>query len=407
MDVMAAAAEKEAAKTTWILEQAHADSIEQLRRTPGGRQQEAVLSQTYDRQQSKNSYESVIGLTDQYKQAGEALKNAFKEGDETGIAKARQELMDIRAELQKMLPDAKAFALAMGDQKMIAALQQVDTLVKKTQTDLVKTKDVNQQLATGLVGVFDKGVTALENLDGKTGRFRDVLKAVGIAFEQFAADFLKKIAEMILQQELLNLLSKSPLGSLISKATNALADKGIQVTQATSQVTVSAAEAGANAFAATAAIPVVGPELAPAAEAAAEASVLGTFLPQVTAALAHSGDVVGSPGGQSRSVAPEVFANAMRYHTGGIAGLLPNEVPTILQRDEEVLTTSNPHHIFNQNGGGSGSAGAAPAQNVKIVNAFDHATVLSEGLSTDVGQRAIVNFVRKNRRAMNNALQSG
>ncbi len=33
-----------------------------------------------------------------------------------------------------------------------------------------------------------------------------------------------------------------------------------------------------------------------------------------------------------------VFANAHRYHAGGIAGLAPNEVPAILQEGERVLT---------------------------------------------------------------------
>jgi hypothetical protein len=32
-----------------------------------------------------------------------------------------------------------------------------------------------------------------------------------------------------------------------------------------------------------------------------------------------------------------LFATAPRYHSGGIAGLMPDEVPAILQRGETVL----------------------------------------------------------------------
>lgn len=73
---------------------------------------------------------------------------------------------------------------------------------------------------------------------------------------------------------------------------------------------------------------------------------LGSFF---TAGLFHTGGVVGSGAGSSRSVSALAFAGAPRYHTGGIAG---DEVPAILRRGEEVLTANDPRHI--KNGGGSG-----------------------------------------------------
>ncbi|WP_411033357.1 phage tail length tape measure family protein [Shinella sp. BYT-45] len=54
--------------------------------------------------------------------------------------------------------------------------------------------------------------------------------------------------------------------------------------------------------------------------------------------ILHSGGVAGRDGyGHGRAVSPSVFAGAKRYHTGGIAGLQPGEVPAILQRGEVVL----------------------------------------------------------------------
>jgi tape measure domain-containing protein len=67
----------------------------------------------------------------------------------------------------------------------------------------------------------------------------------------------------------------------------------------------------------------------------------------------HSGGVVSSGGGV-RSMPTSTWAMAPRYHTGGIAGLAPGEVPAILKAGEEVLTADDPRHIKNmssQNGG--------------------------------------------------------
>ena len=64
----------------------------------------------------------------------------------------------------------------------------------------------------------------------------------------------------------------------------------------------------------------------------------------------HSGGIVGQ-GGTLTHVNPLVFANAPRYHSGGVAGLAPAEVPAILQKGEEVLTRSDPRH--RDNGGGN------------------------------------------------------
>ena len=66
--------------------------------------------------------------------------------------------------------------------------------------------------------------------------------------------------------------------------------------------------------------------------------------------LFHSGGLASQPS-QSRAVSPLVFAGAQRLHRGGIPGLRANEVPAILEDDEEVLTRDDPRHVAN--GGGS------------------------------------------------------
>lgn len=63
--------------------------------------------------------------------------------------------------------------------------------------------------------------------------------------------------------------------------------------------------------------------------------LLGGFL---IPGILHSGGVAGKDGyGHGRAVSPSVFSGAKRYHKGGVAGLMPGEVPAILQRGEVVI----------------------------------------------------------------------
>ncbi len=64
---------------------------------------------------------------------------------------------------------------------------------------------------------------------------------------------------------------------------------------------------------------------------------LGTALPGIFAPVNHAGGMVGAPG-PGRMVPALAFAGAPRMHAGGWAGLRPDEVPSILQRGERVLS---------------------------------------------------------------------
>ncbi len=91
----------------------------------------------------------------------------------------------------------------------------------------------------------------------------------------------------------------------------------------------------------------------------------GLFGGGTSASIYHSGGIVGQ-GGPSRDVSPAMFANAPRYHNGGIAGLKPGEVPAILQRGEMVIPRS----------GMRGSSNSGPANlTVNIIGATGNAEV--------------------------------
>ena len=74
--------------------------------------------------------------------------------------------------------------------------------------------------------------------------------------------------------------------------------------------------------------------------------------------ILHQGGVVGNDNYPSRAVSSAAFANATRYHTGGIVGMKPNERAIVAEVGEEVLTRRDPRH--RDNGGG----GSAPVINI-------------------------------------------
>ena len=97
-------------------------------------------------------------------------------------------------------------------------------------------------------------------------------------------------------------------------------------------------------------------------------------------------------------VNPGVFSAAVRYHTGGIGGLAPDEVPAILQEGEEILTEQDARHRNNLGKRGSGG------RRTRIINAFDSASFLQESMNQPVGEETILNYVRANPAAFKQAL---
>lgn len=80
---------------------------------------------------------------------------------------------------------------------------------------------------------------------------------------------------------------------------------------------------------------------------------VGLFGGNILPGILHSGGIAGNDNYPHRSVSSLAFAGAPRYHSGGIAGLKPDEVPAILQKGEVVIPK-----------GKSGGSGGAPVINV-------------------------------------------
>lgn len=62
----------------------------------------------------------------------------------------------------------------------------------------------------------------------------------------------------------------------------------------------------------------------------------GSFLGGILGAFFHEGGVAGGPA-KMKPMPASTWANAKRYHSGGLAGLQPGEIPAILQRGEVII----------------------------------------------------------------------
>lgn len=173
---------------------------------------------------------------------------------------------------------------------------------------------------------------------------KSAIESLGAAFRQFASDFLSQIARMIMQQLIFNALQS-----------------------------LSGGGGGGGIF-----------------------GTIASAIGRVGAPVRHGGGMVGSSS-QTRTVSPAWFANAMRYHSGGIVGLRPDEEAAILQTGEEVLSRNDPRNRMN---GGGGASVFRPT----IINTIDPTEVLSAALGTPGGEKALINAIRMNKRAVQGAL---
>ena len=102
----------------------------------------------------------------------------------------------------------------------------------------------------------------------------------------------------------------------------------------------------------------------------------------------HEGGPVGAFSGV-RAVDPGVFANAPRYHSGGVAGLQPNEVPAILEAGEVVI----PKDARRRGGGAEPSTGDTYNITIQAADAQSFAKLLERGKGTL--ENLIVNGIQR------------
>ncbi|UUC20554.1 phage tail tape measure protein [Pseudomonas asiatica] len=115
--------------------------------------------------------------------------------------------------------------------------------------------------------------------------------------------------------------------------------------------------------------------------------------------LKHGGGLIGGAGGMSRYASMSLFAGAPPYHTGGVIGLKPNEIPIIALKGEEMLTESDPRHRKNLGKGRSSPVSQEPR--FTINNILD-APSLASAMEGAEGERMVMNHIRANRSEIKN-----
>lgn len=360
---------EELAKQAELTKQAIADAEFELKQTQlmtAGKERQAAIEEAIRsvRQQNANVSEedialltATVGKTYDLKNARDAVKKAEEEvnrlyemrgvlidqielaqglGQNEKATALQATLTGVNAQLAEAVEKAIALARTLGGPDMDLVIAKLETVALKAGDIGVKSKITGEQIN----GMIASGLTsAVERFAAAFASGENALDSWRNAFLQFAGEFLIEIGKMILQQAILNALQGG---------------------------------GGANGG-------------------------VGGTIASFIAALFHEGGVAGR-GGRGRIADAAWFQNAYRYHTGGIAGLKPDEVPAILQKNEEILTEDDPRHIFNQ-----GAGGAAPVM-AKIINMLDAGDFISEGLASRVGQRTIINFMRANKSQINAAL---
>jgi phage-related minor tail protein len=298
--------------------QASALLIEEYKLMAAAKEREALEKTANDQLKLRESLMESIKF---YQEQGDDTRaNALKlqlDGMNTSLLAAVGNLIDYFAQFQT--PEAQAaldYWTRMRDQ-----IAQVDQKV------IVTGKDINEGIANIGVSAFDRLAEAVANGEDAWGAFID-------GFRQAASEFLRQIAQMIIQQAILNALGGGPTGG-------------------------GGAGGGIAGF------------------------INGLFR--------HNGGLVGTGGG-FKQVSPAAFAGAYRYHSGGIAGLKPDEVGAVLKKGEEVLTDQDPRH--RANGGLS-----EQKVDIKNINLFDPVEAMRLALADTVGQKVFLNFVRNNQRA--------
>lgn len=218
--------------------------------------------------------------------------------------------------------------------QLAANINQVGQAAGKSQIQVAAMAEANEQLVEGMMSALDSVADGIAGVITGQMTMKEALAQTAQAIAKWAADAVMEIAKVIAQQIILNAISSAFGGG----------------------------------------------------RGAAAASV-GSV---AAASVRHTGGLAEQ--GIKRKINPFVFAGATRYHTGGIAGLAPNEVPAILQRGEEVLTKQDPRHRNNAyNGGGN------QAQSITLINSYDPVDVLTKALASSDGQKVLVKAIGKHR----------
>lgn len=260
-------------------------------------------------------------------------------------------LDNISPQMKELVENAQQIMAAFGDSAAYANLTNLVSKVKEVRTETTHSKGEVELMNTAYSVLNDGAMTAFEGIaSGLAGiatgavSSREAFANLGQAMAQWAAEALRHMAKVIIQQ-LISLAIQKALQSYFGGG-----GSDIQMP---------------------------------------DTSSFGQY-----ASLFHTGGVVGRGKAGGKRVNPLVFEGAVRYHSGGIAGLAPNEVPAVLQKGEEVITKNDPRHRDNANSSSSNQ------QQLTVINTFDPVEAMNLALSSSNGRKVLIRAMGREQRAV-------
>lgn len=287
----------------------------------------------------KQAMDQVNALLQTRKNLQEQLDRAERAGDTTAAQELKEKLAGVTQEANDAVNGMIAFWQAVGGPEADLAIAKLE----KMKLTLTKTRD------TGILTVDSMGKAFGSNLKSGIDSFIDRLSETGDvfgslreAFRQFAIDFLKQIAQMILQQLVFNAL-RAIGGGFFNAAAGAISGGG-----------------------------------------GAPAGVL------------HSGGTAGGTMNRTRTVSPALFQNAARFHNGsaGVPGLKSGEVPAILEAGETVRTEQQEKALADRMAAGGG---AQDAGQLNIINTIDMDEAFAAAANSSAMGKTVLNHIKLNR----------
>lgn len=257
-------------------------------------------------------------------------------------------LNSITPQMKELVANAQQIMAAFGNSASYANLTNLVTKIKEVGTETTHSKaevelmnTAYETLSGGAMTAFDAIAQGLAGIATGAMTSREALSGLGQALAQWAADALRQMAKLIVQQ-LISLAIQKAMSSFFGGGSVQMPD-------------ISGFMQYANLF--------------------------------------HTGGIVGGGKAGGKKLNPLVFQGAVRYHSGGIVGLAPDEVPAVLQKGEEVITKDDPRHRNNMN---QANSSGSP---LTVINSFDPKEALRHALKSSEGRKVLIQAAGRERKA--------
>lgn len=310
--------------------------------------QEEIKFNTEELDRREKAVNETIAARDKLLAAVQAQKEAGQIDDEVAAQRINQINAEYTAKINANIEATRQWALANAavfgnpeaQQVFLATLDAIQAKVNGVKTEFTT---LQAAIISGGVNTINQALNSVADAFGQiiTGQqtVSEGFKGMTAAFAQFAAAFLRDIALMIIKLMIFKALQNSGNPILAAIGSAGQASMGVR----------------------------------------------------------HDGGVIGYYGGsnRTRSVDASWFTAAPRYHTGGIAGLAPDEYPTILQKGEEVLSKDSPRNIMNGGMGIGQNTQQGEGGGTRFVLVDDRSRI-PEAMSGADGDRVIVQSIKRN-----------